>query len=272
MPSASRSRPARQWHRAGQILIGGAAGHGRDGCPRRQGEGRREVGAGAEAVQAEVAAGRQIGPAQRPVADDARAEQRCRGDRVGAGRQRVGERLPHHGVPGEAAVGVVTGEPGGGAEVLPPGEAVVAAAAGLPQPGDPHQVAPLEPAHGRARGDDQAHHLVPRHHGAPVRRQLAVHDVQVGAADAAGQAPHEYLVGHGRRDRPFPARDPAVAACDPGFGDDHERLQHRCIPRRGTLYADGCHRAGAAGDRRSPFSRHHSSATIGLSPTGGDPS
>ena len=66
----------------------------------------RDVRRGAEAVEAEPAAGADVGAAQRAVADDAGAEQRRGlrvGDRVG---QRVGEVLAHDGVLGVAAVGV----------------------------------------------------------------------------------------------------------------------------------------------------------------------
>ena len=71
-----------------------------------------EVGRCAEPVDAEPPARRQRCPAQRPVADDPGAQQRCRLLVVEAGRERVGEALVDHGMLGVPAVGVPAGERG----------------------------------------------------------------------------------------------------------------------------------------------------------------
>ena len=84
---------------------------------------RGDVRAGAEAVDPEPAAGRQLCAPQGAVADDAGAQKRRQQAVRWALRQSVGERRRDNGVLGEAPVGVPTGVERLGAEVLRAGAA-----------------------------------------------------------------------------------------------------------------------------------------------------
>ena len=139
---------------------------------------------GTEAVEADSL--RISGQAVGPVADQPCAQEwRRLHVRKAVGQREavalVGDRLLR-----EAAVDVVAGEARLGAEVLPPAQAVVAAAAG---PGEPRHSEPL--SHGkplralpqRAYGPDDLMAEHERHVRSP---ELAVQDVEIGAAHAAG--------------------------------------------------------------------------------------
>ena len=154
---------------------------------------------------------------QAAVADDAGAEQRSCRHRRHAGRQTIDEPGRRHRVLGEAAVHVPAGEERVLAEVLLPAPTEPAGLVGLVQPGDADAVACGERRRARlaARRDDLcagterhdlADDLVAGNDGRAVRRQLALQDVQVGAADAAGQHPQEHLartrLGHRELDEP----------------------------------------------------------------------
>ena len=144
---------------------------------------RDDVGRGAEAVEPEPLG--VAGEAQRAVADQARAEQRRRLEIRIARREREAEALVGDDLLGVAAVEVVPGEACPVAEVLPPGRAVAAPAA---RPAEPRHAEP-------AAVVGLAHDLVAGHERQPVRRQLAVDDVQVGSAHAAGMHAQEQLAG-----------------------------------------------------------------------------
>src|SRR5262245_9922467 len=79
------------------------------------------------------------------------------------------------------------------AEILVTVAAVVADAAGLAQPGDADAVADLPAATAGAERIDNADDLVPRHDARLLRRQLTLHDVQIGTTDAAHRDPHANL-------------------------------------------------------------------------------
>ena len=132
---------------------------------------------------------------QRAVADDAGAEQR----RDLARRQRRGhaihERRRRHGVLGEAAVHVPAGEARLEAEVLVAARAEAARAAGAVQPGDPDAIAGAPRRDARPAARDAADHLMTGHDLRALRRELALDDVQVGAADAAHLDAHQHLAG-----------------------------------------------------------------------------
>ena len=154
---------------------------------------------------------------QAAVADDAGAEQRSCSHRRHAGRETVDEPGRRDRVLGEAAVHVPAGEERVLAEVLLPAPAEAAGLVGLVQPRHADAVADGERrrARGAARRDevrarperhDLADDLMTGDDGRAVRRQLALEDVQVGAADAAGQHPQEDLartrLGHRELDEP----------------------------------------------------------------------
>ena len=138
---------------------------------------------------------RVAGHPQRAVADQAGAQQRRRLEvRVAVG-QREAEALVGHRVLGVAAVAVVAGEACAVAEVLPARAAVAAVAVGPAQPGTPRR--------GRRREALAAAHHAPDDLVAEHQRQLgsvelAVDDVQVGAAHAAGGHLEQHLPGPAR--------------------------------------------------------------------------
>src|SRR5712692_4924747 len=98
-----------------------------------------------------------------------------------------------------AAVHVIAGEQRRLAQVLPAGLAVAADAVALVQPGHAGAVALFEP--GRARSDlvYDADDLVAGHDGALAPRQVAVDDVKIGMAHAAGRHPQPDLARAGLR-------------------------------------------------------------------------
>jgi len=128
--------------------------------------------------------------AKRPVADQPGAEERRGLDvrvplRDREAEARVGDR-----VLGVAAVEVVAGEARSVAEVLPAAQAVAALAARPAEPRDADA-----PAGRLVDADD----LVAGHERQLRVGQLAVDDVQVGAADPAGADADEQLAGLGLR-------------------------------------------------------------------------
>ena len=90
-----------------------------------------------------------------------------------------------HGV-GIAAIPVQAGEQGLLAKVLPARAAIPACAAGPMEPGGTGDLPDPEIRHAMAQGVHAADHLMPRHRARPLRFQVPFGDVQVGAADAAG--------------------------------------------------------------------------------------
>ncbi len=114
-----------------------------DAGAAREGDLGGEVGGAAEAVDAEPPTFGEVGPQQRPIADDARAEQRCGFDVVEGVGQRVGVGLVHQRVLGVAAVDVPPGETRVDAEVLASAHTEPAHATRVGQPGDADAVAYL---------------------------------------------------------------------------------------------------------------------------------
>jgi hypothetical protein len=132
-------------------------------------------------------------PPEGAVADDAGAEQRSRLTRRKRFGQRVGEGFGHGRPLGVAAIPVPAGELGLQAEILRTPLAEAARPAGLPQPGDPHSLPGREAPRPLSPALDPAHHLVPGHEARAAHRELALHHVQVGPADAAGLDPDAHL-------------------------------------------------------------------------------
>ena len=89
---------------------------------------------------------------------------------------------------GEAAVARVAIEQRRVAQILAPAGAIAAMAAGVAEPGRADPRANSE-RHAGADRLDPADDLVPRHDRQLGVRQLAVDDMQIGAADAAGLDP-----------------------------------------------------------------------------------
>jgi hypothetical protein len=165
-------------------LLVAVAGEGEDAPALMHGDLADDVGRRAEAIEAEAL--RVPGEAQRPVPDHPGAEQR-RDLLVRMGlRKREGEALVGARQLGVAAVAVVPGEAGAVAEVLPPGQAIAAGAVRPAEPGNADPIALLEALRILSTTHDGADDLVPQDQRQLRLGQLAVHDVQVGAADAAG--------------------------------------------------------------------------------------
>ena len=104
-------------------------------------------------------------------------------------RQRIDEVDRRHEVLGKAAVAGPARELGLLTQVLPARRAEAARAARGVEPRDADPPPHINPG---LRNDrfaqrlDRPHHLVAGNQGAPAHLELALHDVQVGAADAAG--------------------------------------------------------------------------------------
>lgn len=197
---------------------------------------RGQVRRGPEAVDAQPAARRQRTAAQRPVADDARAQQRRQLGRVLPVGERIGVVRRDEGRRGEAAVGVPAGVPGGRAEVLAAGAAVPAPAAGAPQPGPAGPVADPEPGDRVAGGGHPADDLVPRYGLRAPRRQVPLGQVQIRTADPARLDVEQQLPRAGFRQRaPY-------------------RRQRTGGDRAGPVDGPAGHRV-PAGDRRRDVSR-----------------
>ena len=192
-------------------LAGRVAGarEGEDLAALGAGDLRDDVGRGAEAVEPEPL-GPVAGGDQGAVADEAGAEERRGVGGAQAGREGEAVALVGHGVLGVAAVEVVAGEACVGAEVLAARPAEAAGAAGPPQPGNADPRAGVEARDVGAEGDDFAHDLMAEHERELGVGQLAVDDVQVGAAHAARRDPQQHLVrsGNGHRQARFAQRPP----------------------------------------------------------------
>ena len=150
-----------------------------------------DVGRGAEAVEADPL--RVAAEPQRSIADQPGTEQRRRlqirvalGDREAVAL--VGDRLL-----GVSPVELVAGEPGPLAEVLPARAAVAAVAIGPSQPRDPYPLTGVEALRPLPRRLDRADDLMTEDEGQLRLVEVAVGDVEVGPADAAGVNPHEHL-------------------------------------------------------------------------------
>ena len=156
--------------------------HGR---PLGDGDLGGDVGRAAEAVDAEPAARWHRGPAQRTEPDDPGAQERCHMLVVEAVGEPVGVALVDNRVVGIATVRVPAGETGVEAQVLVTSEAEPAGATGPPQPRDADALARCEPRRARAEPVDDAHDLVTGDHLRPMRWQVALGEMQVGAAHAA---------------------------------------------------------------------------------------
>ena len=147
---------------------------------------------------------------QRPVPDQPRAQQR-RGLEVGiVVRDREAEALVRHGQLGVAAVARVAREDRPVAQVLAARAAVAALAVHPAEPRHPHPVAGLEAL---AALHHAGHDLVPGHQRQLRLRQLAVHDVQVRAADAARAHLEEQLPGAALRLRQVAGLERARGLC-----------------------------------------------------------
>jgi hypothetical protein len=184
-------------HVAGKITVGFAAGGDEDLALPGLEHGQSEVGGGSEAKQADSLAALDSGDAKAAESDDSGAEQRGGLEVVEGIRERDGEIGTGDGVLGIAAVDGVAGEDGRVAEVFVTAETIGTGAVDASEPGDADAG-----AGGQAASDDFANDLVPWDYVRAQRGEFTLHDVEVGAADAAGADFDEYMTraGLGMRD------------------------------------------------------------------------
>ncbi len=144
-----------------------------------------DVCGGAEAVDAEPAAVRQLRSLQSAIADDARAQHRGQfGIRI-AVRKPVDVVGRREDVFGQTAVDVPAGVLGLRAKILGAAPAVNAFATGTTQPGHTHSLIGLELIIPSPASTTRPTNTATRHNRAAARRQLTLHDVQIGPAERA---------------------------------------------------------------------------------------
>ena len=176
-----------------------------------------------EAVDAQTA--RVAGERIRPVADQPGAQERRRVQIVVAFRQRQHIRGVDDSVFGVAAVLLIAGEAGIGAEILAPAAAVIAVPAGVREPGDTDARAECRGLDLRAARDHRSHDLVAGYDRNLRVGQVTVDEMEVRAADPAGMNPDQHL-GRARLGTRQRAQDQRTAGTLA-----HHRLHRRCRHR-----------------------------------------
>ena len=168
---------------------------------------------------------------ERAVADQPGAEQRRRMSIVALAGEGEAVAFVGDAVVAVAAVQGVAGEARVRAQVLPPAPAIAAGAAGPAEPGDADALPFAEPLDARAERRDAPHDLVPRHDRQPRLGQVAVHHVEIGAADPAGRNTNQDFARAGLGHRPFlQGERGAIAAINHGAhggSAGHRRLTPR---------------------------------------------
>ena len=169
----------------------------------------------AEAVEAEA-----LGIArhrERAITDEPGAEQGCSLGVAPVAAHGQAVALVGDAVVAIATVTRVAGEERVGAQVLPPAPAIAAGAAGPAEPGDADALTLAESLDARAQGRNSAHDLVPRHDRKPGLGEVAVHHVEIGAANTADRDPDQNFAGAGLGNRPLlQGKRSAVAAINHG--------------------------------------------------------
>ncbi len=175
--------PAAEGEREALSLLVARTGEREDLAPLMHRHLGEQVSCGAEAVETEPQPA--AGETERAVADQARAEQRCRG-LVGKvlGNREAELRSGGHFL-GVSAVTGVAGEDRRVAQILLAAPAELTDPARSAQPGNPDPLAERELAHSCAELFDRADDLMSGHERQLGLGELAVDDVQVGPADCA---------------------------------------------------------------------------------------
>ena len=156
------------------------------------------MGRGAEAVNAEtrqLAAERLAGMLERAVADQSGAEQRRRLGVAIGGRQLEAVARVGDGVFGIAAVDLVAGEERVVAQILLAAAAIEAGAVGMSEPRHADAVVDGEAGDAGAKRRHVTHDLMTENERQLGLRQLAVEDVEIGAAHPASGDLDEDLLG-----------------------------------------------------------------------------
>jgi hypothetical protein len=137
---------------------------------------------------------------QRAIADQPGAEQRCCRDIVILIGQREAVTCIGHRSLGIAAIDLIAGEAGLLAQILPAAPAILAFPAGPAKPGNAHAVARLELRHVWADRNNPADDFMARDHVRLRVGQLAIQQMQIRPADAAGKHRDRYFSGVRLRD------------------------------------------------------------------------
>jgi hypothetical protein len=154
------------------------------------------TGGGSEAEEADMFAGLGSRDAEAAEADDAGAQEGCDVGVVEGGRQGIGEVGADESVLGVAAVYGIASEDWVVAEVFFVAKAERAGAVGATDPGDAYSHA--SGAVGSCAVDDFAYDLVAGDEGLVDEGKVALEDVEIGAADSAGEdAEEEMAFGEG---------------------------------------------------------------------------
>jgi hypothetical protein len=202
--------------RSGEFAVGFAArGNVNLTIPGLQ-DGDGEMGGGAESEESDAVSFLDAGNAKAAEADNSGAEERGSVERVegsGDGKDKIGA---GEGVFGVASVEGIAGEGGGVAEVLFVAKAVRASAVGAAEPGDADEIRRDSvrrclvgkecPAHTGCTYFcfyDFADDLVAGDYLGMERGEFAFGDVEVGAADSAGEDAEEDLAWSGSGDGDF---------------------------------------------------------------------
>ena len=172
-------------HLEGALLLGHRASGDEYLAPPVQGDLDGKERRRTESVQPQPPAGSDARHSQRPVADDAPAEQWRRREVVEAGGDAQGEISPHGETLRIASVAVPPSERSLFAQVLPTGPAMAADPAAAGEPGDPHSIADVPSGDVVTDRRDPADRLVARHDRQAVRLEVACDELEVGTADAA---------------------------------------------------------------------------------------
>src|SRR6185312_11597782 len=160
---------------------------------------QRQMRRRAEAEESDAFARFHARYAQRAKADDSRAEQRRDLDVVHRRRKRNGEIGARARVLRVSAVTIVSGVDRSVAEILAARTAVRARTIGAAEPRDADALSHERGVDAVAGSRNFADHLMAGDDRIAVRRQLFIDDMQIGAADAAGPHPQQYLTLAGLR-------------------------------------------------------------------------
>jgi hypothetical protein len=150
-----------------------------------------DVSGRAETVKTEPLA--LSGKSKRPEADQSGAQERRGLEIRVSGRDREAEALVGDRLLGKSAIERIPGEARAVTEILASGATVFAFVAGSPEPRDPDARAGPKPGHPVANFADRSHDLMPKHKRLPRPGEVAVDDVEIGAADATNADRERHL-------------------------------------------------------------------------------
>lgn len=145
-----------------------------------------ERGGSTKPEEAEAATGRDARDVQGAIADHTTTEERRSREVLEGVRETEREVCINREVLGEATIAMPASECGRFAEILQPGGAEFTGPAGGAQPGDAGTVAGSPATDATAKSYHTAHGLVTGNERQPSRTNIALRELQVGAADATG--------------------------------------------------------------------------------------